>query len=1443
MAQIPIEQDSLMNKVVVKEESTSNEVHQRGATSALVAVDQGRDPIQAYMQATQSSDMQGMLQNWVQTTERDRLAVIEQQLGYMEPDKVAEELGELSTNLSGPMSQGNFVETVKSMPSSVGKTNAEIKREAVYMQLRETMADFAPRFEDMSWGEIAGEFGGTMIPKRKEEALLDFMTKMGFVDTVADKASLLLDPTSEILKLRNAFWSLDDDGQIAFMEALSEHLPNSTDNLLIRSEIVNDILGGEFNEDLSHLFAGLDTLDVSLLASGVVNLGKHMVKGGKLLNFARRTKENDLAADLINTAKENPEAAAKVGVTQADIGDAVNPLIHGDVATLLTGASDDTAAGIVKVLEMQDAHFKSVTEDMARHGLFTEEELVRTMREAEIKQMAQPGVIEASVSKIDETQFTVNWTEAHLDTLGRLRKRGKTRQVDFTVNDLGELDARKALDDEWVDKDIRTLDPNAKMQGHLRQWFVTSVETVARRQEMTAKAFDKMMRVAFKGLDKKSALIVDMTLTRGAKRGETYNYEQLRSGYTGMDITHNEARAYIATRNVVEKLYNLKNSQITDNLVAQGIKIFDDAENGPMAVRSYGDWRAAHTSWRQVGADSHHILVPQGGLRLKGVDPVDGVLPFRGKAGLTKEMLQEAYDKGYVLSRNHAGQNLFRKGDKMTQWAFVKKNAIHSPRGKQMLHRIEGYMPKQRTGAFYFIKKNKVVGLSGADDFSTSSTVAYSDNLESAQKWVNDNGKEGYEIVFDRDMTTDERLYATAKTHGGMYAGARKSEELAYVGLGDESFANTFEALQHYINHIGRQYPASLYRLGSEQRLLALAKDLGITSRDLSLHNVAARALDKGFTKQSNEYKMLKGLQDQLSFVNMVPTDDELAMAGRLRGVGRVLENDIPLLRGVPKVFYNMAAKNTQPPDLIRGLTFNHLLGMYNPAQILVQASGAFVSAAIDPIGFPKHVTRMIGWRVADQLSSDPKNQAKVLEWMRTNGMEEFAEDYELWARSGFRETVEQGNADYTSLFTKNMPYDAGIVRKVLANHTLFYKEGELINTRIAFSTAVSRYKKVHQVDRIDPKNEAALDEVATWAEKYRLNMSRANQSDLNKGMTAVPLQFQQIISKYLEKVLPQKWGGTDEFTKWEKFRLFAVPTAITGAAGVPMGSFVTTQVMNMFGIEPGDLSAEETQAVKHGLLGWMTSGDHININFASRMSLSGDIIKNLWQGLSEGKATWQWMGASGSVADRYWRNMQYLSEAVDLTTVRNEDLEFSDLEAMPAIILEAVTDIPTVTRNIKQYWTHLLTDNPQFIKDGKYMWDWETMDKSTAFFGMLGFQPNEMTEIYDLVQELKDSASSFSTWGDTDADVILRIMNTKLLSAKNVQESELHAKIINSMFKKYGPMEQQKLLHTIWDKSMSRRYDQNNLVYKTIIESVERQQGDLNLLNSIVAKKLGERK
>lgn len=221
---------------------------------------------------------------------------------------------------------------------------------------------------------------------------------------------------------------------------------------------------------------------------------------------------------------------------------------------------------------------------------------------------------------------------------------------------------------------------------------------------------------------------------------------------------------------------------------------------------------------------------------------------------------------------------------------------------------------------------------------------------------------------------------------------------------------------------------------------------------------------------------------------------------------------------------------------------------------------------------------------------------------------------------------------------------------------------------------------------------------------------------------------------------------------------------------------------------------------------------------------------------------TWQWLGPTGNVADKYYRNMQYMAEAFDMTINHNDNVTIEDIQAMPAIIFEAVSDIPTVSRNMKNYYAHVFVNNPAFMKDGKYMWDFETMNTQTAIFGAMGFQPNEVTDMYELNKHIMDSGVEFSTFGETDSDVIIRIINTRLLTGKKIQDTAMYARIVRGMLSKYGPREQLKLMTLIRDKTLGRKFDQNNLMYKALIKSEEKQQEGLNILNSLFARKLQER-
>ena len=1447
MAELSLEKELSRTTMVELEDPNQQEedaiLHEKGITSIVAALDRGEEPSSAYVETVGTGSNEAADAVIADKTSRARAEQMNRAVPFRDATYIIDEAKTFKDDMesrSGVL--GPIVQQIKSMPSYQNKSLEELRDVAARIYHRHQMGAFKPT----GLAEGTADFFGTFIPKRSAyDAVTDLAVNMGFIDdTMLDKAATINRPDIVIGKMRNIALNLKGEDHAVYLKSVVEQLDKASDNNMIKADVLRMVFG-EGRDNLDELFEVLDLTAVGEVGVAAVKVAQGLKSAASAMAILKAAESFDGLAKVVEESRVNPEGVSALGVTQAELGDTLNPFINGNLAHFLEGVDSDTAAGTVKLMDLQEARIKALDDVMSvgREGVIDRERMEEVMRKAEIEELEKPGIVDARVVKSDETGFTLQWSEVLMDEAGKPRLKVRQRQENYTLKDNQGIDNVLQEYDGWWTK----LDRNARMSGKLRNWFVSTVERLSRQQSLTTNTFDKMMNDAFKGLKTNSLgfgkkgrdpKMVDFALMQGSQDKTFYTFKQLTESGIGpnkIKLSPTEAKAYMGVRNVVDHMYLLKNKQITDTYKAQGIKLVD-LPDGPIASKTYDDADRAIESWRGADSDSYWVNILD--------DVGDSVLRLEKKADLTSEKIQEMYNKGFVLAQNANKSTFFRQGENTTQWAFVKRGDVVDPDGKMLLNRIPGYMPKQRTDGVYYIKSKKEGVLSGASkDFSVRNTVAYSDSSIKADEWIaaQDNPA-NFEKVFDRDLPADESISDSVMLSGGMYSGARKSTELPFIGGGEGQFANSFESLQHYMNHIGRQYPASLYRMGSEQRLLAIAKQLGVKGAR-SINDVLPQAIESNIRESSKEYKMLEDIVNQINFTNMVPTREERNFAERLESIGNALEgpllDKIPGWSKVPKFFYNKASQKVHPADMIRGFTFNHLLGMYNPAQILVQFSGALVSFSVSPVHFTKSLHRGIGWATMDLMMDDPRTAKRTLEYMRNHGMGEFVEDYELWAKSGYRENVVNNNADYSSVFMKNLPYDAGIVRKAIYNHTVFYKMGELANTRMAFATSVSEYKKANNLKTVNPNDDDALREIGRRAEILRLNMGRANQADFNKGAISVPLQFQQVVTKYIEKVLPKGFGGTDELTWQEKFRLAAMPSIITGAAGIPLGQPVMTQLMETFGIDPRELSEEQTQALKYGTIGWMMNGAlDINVDLSTRMSLSGDVAHQLWEGLTRQKAVWEWLGPSGTVTERYYKNGQFISEAFDLSINHAEEINYDTLKFMTSVLADAATDIPTLSRNFRQYYKTFLFDNPQFIRNGQYIADLDTLNKRTALFAIAGFQPTEMTELYDLKRELTD-VSSINTFGETDQALIRRILSTHILNdSMQVEYRKQGAIMINSILKKYGDREGYELLDKVWDMASKKRFDQDKLLWDWLTEVGDKVHGGVSTLSTLAARK-----
>lgn len=1009
------------------------------------------------------------------------------------------------------------------------------------------------------------------------------------------------------------------------------------------------------------------------------------------------------------------------------------------------------------------------------------------------------------------------------------------KRVAFQVDDQGKVEAN--VDEEYLGH-LTRWDPNAQLAGRALREFVKDAEQITKEQSKLISTMEMALKDVYRPLNKAEAVKVDQTIIKGSKEGKEYSYKELKS----MGHSEKEIRAYLGQRNVMFNLWKLENQKIVDTINAEGgsLIIVDDTQ---AVGRVFDNPEGARGAFLADDPDTFSITVMDDGF---GTHPKGSRMDFERAGALTPEAVEDAYRRGFKLARSKNNYGKFRYNDNVTEWAWVKDRSVHSPNGKALLNRIPGYMPKARTDSFYFVKGRRMTDASNPRRMTdgktkeTEVTVAWADNLADAEAHANKLG-EGYSVRFDRDLSGMERSKELTLVRGGLFSGARKSDELPFVGKSETfDYEHPMDMMQRYVNHIGKQIPSHMWRLGNEQRLLQRARQL---LPGENIHNVyqILPAAEQKFTTGSKQYRYLKTMVDQIQNVAGIPTSDELAMAKQLENIGNALEG-MGGLKWLSKYFYRASQSKLNIADRIRGVTFTHMLGMYNPSQFLVQASSAFAAFAVNPVAFSKSLPKMIGWQMLDGLVKDPLAQKAAADWMRSKGMAEYADSYEIWNRSGFREGVVSANSDIATLFG-NKPYTASVLQRAAANNTVFYQMGELAGSRASVATAIEWYKGVKGIDKVSLGDKEALRAIYSRAEIYRLNMGKANPSALNKGWKAVPFQFQQVMSKYFEKILPPKMGGTTELTKAEKARLFAIPTALTGLAGVPGAEMVSKAVSSMMGIEQSKMDPEEARLVHGGTIGWMMSeAFDINVDFSSRMSLGTDIFKNMYDYATGGGSSLvaSVLGPAGSVGTRWTNASQYFWRALDVVR-EDDDISSDDMIIMGKVLADALASIPSSTRNLKDYFPHIVGGNEKFTRDGRFKWEWDDMNKQTALFAAFGFQPTEQVDLYDLVARTRQGDSKRADtlkWMKTDAEVLTRLFATGMLGTDNVKQMDITNMLIHNIVMGYtDPLNQSKLISDVFDMMNAPQYDFYQLFQEYKLANITRMDDGLQFINERVAR------
>lgn len=852
--------------------------------------------------------------------------------------------------------------------------------------------------------------------------------------------------------------------------------------------------------------------------------------------------------------------------------------------------------------------------------------------------------------------------------------------------------------------------------------------------------YGRALDAALGGLDKKSFQEVDLLLTKGDQDKAVYTRTQLRSGDLGHEFTEDQIAAYMGVRQVIDHMYVSKNLQMVNGRRAQGIKMADWGPDGQqVALKGYRSVEAARTGFRQANTESSFIAKQRSDGSIEAFD-------FHSADELTDEFLQKQYSEGYELTRVQDG-HLLKVDETHAEWAFVKRSDMRETSGF-ILNRHPGYMPKLRKNGHFFVKKASTLKIGTGTVKGAPHTIRYFDNHIEAKAWADAQpDADTLEVLADGEMSAAARESEYTNISGGFINGARKQTEIPF-GHPDKNLTGEREdalvGLQRYVNHLAKQVPMHEYRMAIRAKWLKTANKLGA----LKGNPVGGfdDLIDKLDTKHPS-YDYLVKAHNQVKLISGVPTEAEKVQRTRTTAIAHWLEGKGSLGGWMAKKIHGKNATEAVTGSL-KAATFNTLLGMYNPAQFWIQASGAFIALSINPVHGAKAIKQSMGFALMDRMiAKNPRAFKETLEWGKKNDID--VEGYEMYSKSGLRDSITSANADYQSIW-EDLPYDAGRLRKMAANHTYFFKSGELVSARISYATALNRWRSMNPNKVPDDQD---LIDILGRTEQYRLNMSKANHAGFQQNAgTSVGTQFQQVNTKFMEKLF------SDEFTRMEKTRMAVGQAALFGGAGVPLAGFIMPLVMDKLGLNAENLTESEMMALRNGALTWFLN-DFMDINavITGRMSLGGDFIERIWTTATEQTNVLELVAGPASSLYEKGDNLIHQVYQTLSTDLYADELDINEVAIVSELLARSFAAVTGSTNNLVRSYD--MTHSKFYRnKAGKAIFEYYDTNWQTIVAQSMGFSRSTAQDYYEV--NARHGGSIPKSARDIDAKRMLFIMN-----------------------------------------------------------------------------------
>lgn len=1107
--------------------------------------------------------------------------------------------------------------------------------------------------------------------------------------------------------------SLSSNERVMFDERLKEVITNVDDNQLQQIQLALGVLGRD--ED-SRNFQALEKIEA---VGAVANIGKGLIKGLRSLNVLNRTAKSGDArttSKIADIVSADAKVAKEAGVPQIDAATVGNPV---KAEGVFTGAPD----GVQK--KYRD-YKENIQEALDRANNVLGYTINVDGKDAD--------AIVAAMNKNFAKDDNIENITVHRGKAGVMFEYdvidgdGVTLTRETKLFELDDLNGFKQKEAGFVASTLRGVTSPNTLTGKDRDFFVQAAEATTYAKGRIGKGLGDSVDAALapvKGNVKKLTNVSDMLALLDGKEGIPSYQRLVVEGVGGKRLEEDEFLAFTGVRKVLDDTFFLNNDVLRREMELKGTKAVSVEDGITSYAKPAND---PDSAYKMFAADVENNVIKNGDDTLKG-------------AGLGD--LKNAYKNGKVLVKSEASspQEWFDSAEGLVKYALVDKKEI-SELPNIVLNRTPNYLPKMREDANWFVKGQKQIVVNGAVK-NVETTLAYAATKTQANKWLAKMARAAeqagepmdltkFDVRFDREISKGVDNSDVLTIQGGLVRGKRKSSELEWAGKYDEGGrTDALDSIQRYMGITADRAALSEWRMEARTRIMneaASNAEIGDRAKSLGWKALRGEIADSGMNQQRRA--KLLAAYDQVDEMSNIPSATDARFQGWVRSVGEKFDDKGK--EGVAKYLYQMQDKSLV--DVLKGMTFNLTLGMFNVVQIPVQLMGATVAMSINPAAAIKATSRFLTASTLDFVTDEKTAKAFLRKMSGDLDVDEknLAGDYNFWKKSGMYESVVRGSADASSI-TNRLPYDAGVLARgwtklVDAGQTP-YKMGELSNMRISFFTTLEEKKTL--AGKSFKYNDQTLQEVIARAEQFRLNMSGANKAAFQKGIWALPTQFKQIYGKYIEAI------AGSHFTGKEKIKLAVGQMALFGAAGIPIINHFSDEMFGMMGVDKLDLSSEELTAVKRGSIGWLFNSElGIDALISGRLTVSADVLEDFRRALLDTNtpAIKTAFGASFTSGDKIVdliSNTAFFGNLVIDDMLTGEDLSPA-LKSGGEVLARSIANIPSSSRKWLAAWD--LSEGMVRTSDGQPLYSVQP-ELGDVYARAIGFGSQEMDDLYQLRQ------------------------------------------------------------------------------------------------------------